>query len=844
MGAIASLDSLSVGTTLELSTQRGERVMATGVDVTTVPGSGAIQLTANFTMPAALATAAASVSSTAALSVGAWVFLASAGPLAITAVGVGTVTLRNLALNDNPAAGTVIAAGSRVVVEGDRTDLEVYDVRRYGATAADVGIGVKNALLALIAAGGGGTVYIPPLPGGQHWGWITNVGVVPGLFRVLVALKGGPGTAIDITLANPGGYALLFQNLFYSTFHIHDLNFYGLGGATPACASVINSTATSTLLERCYFYQLLSDTADTGVITLGGTGHVTDCGWFSSGSRQARGGCLLIGGGTSVVVERCDFEDVDGTGGSVSDGTSWVFVEDTQTICFRNCFFDEDQNAAIRFDAQTTRPSVLIESCLFNTANSGATAPPNASVRVTGAKGVATLAMRDCQFQFAGNDRVAADLTNVDFFELRNINTDYFNGQASVTGDVRLVCRAGNGSWELRNVNTRQNIVLDFSQGAPKQLSLNTKLATTPVLLPSSLPCQTWLRPNMGPTFSSFATITGAGATYAAVTAGHHLDLEIDGSTYAIGFTGAENTQLAFFLVINSIVQFLVATNSGGQTTLTATPTENVSSGTVLNTSSADVLASLGLTAIPFTPAVIGTLADQSGAADATHNVTSGSGPTYSRSVAAFGGKPTMTFAAGQFLLSPAWTTPIAQPFTICWVGRQTLAATAYVSDGLAAGQAHINGVASEAALHLNAGVDANFPILTSGATIWVARFNGATTTLSVNGGVGVTLPAGAGGMTGLKLGNSQAGGQGGWELAEYVIVSGLMTEQQEEQYVTYASAEWGLPLTDAGETFDSQVANPGVGAGAGQMLPLTPHGWVEIAPGTGQWIPFWVPGG
>src|SRR4029077_19445590 len=103
--------------------------------------------------------------------------------------------------------------------------------------------------------------------------------------------------------------------------------------------------------------------------------------------------------------------------------------------------------------------------------------------------------------------------------------------------------------------------------------------------------------------------------TYAAVTANHHLDLKVNGIPYIFTFTGAENNQAAFFAVINGVSPSVItATNAAGQTQLNVIQAFNgILSGEVLASSSADVLASLGLAAGVFTtPATVTALVDQS----------------------------------------------------------------------------------------------------------------------------------------------------------------------------------------------------------------------------------------
>lgn len=108
---------------------------------------------------------------------------------------------------------------------------------------------------------------------------------------------------------------------------------------------------------------------------------------------------------------------------------------------------------------------------------------------------------------------------------------------------------------------------------------------------------------------ASPATVVGAGATYAAVVAGHTLKIARPEDTAApltVTFDGTEATQAAFLAKINAqIGQWITAANAGGQVRLTTTQRGSIITGTVIDLASdADVLASLGLVAGAFgTPA-------------------------------------------------------------------------------------------------------------------------------------------------------------------------------------------------------------------------------------------------
>ena len=102
-------------------------------------------------------------------------------------------------------------------------------------------------------------------------------------------------------------------------------------------------------------------------------------------------------------------------------------------------------------------------------------------------------------------------------------------------------------------------------------------------------------------TVSAFAAAkTGAAATYAAVTAGHTLNVVIGGVTYPVTFAGTENTQALFLSAINAAIQGAAAFNAAGQVKLQTDIEGSAATGSIA-ASDADVLASLGLTVGAFT---------------------------------------------------------------------------------------------------------------------------------------------------------------------------------------------------------------------------------------------------
>lgn len=104
------------------------------------------------------------------------------------------------------------------------------------------------------------------------------------------------------------------------------------------------------------------------------------------------------------------------------------------------------------------------------------------------------------------------------------------------------------------------------------------------------------------------AVLTGSGATYAAVTAGHTLVLNYGGTNATVTFTGSEANQAAFHNAINGQVAISGATklglvsNSAGESRFTTNQKGTGAAGAIVS-GDADVLASLGITAAAFTNA-------------------------------------------------------------------------------------------------------------------------------------------------------------------------------------------------------------------------------------------------
>ena len=672
----------------------------------------------------------------------------------------------------------------------------------------DIAVSIQAALNGAKAAGGG-EVWIPPAPGGVPWSWKTEVSIdLLAILTKAMSLRCVPGTRIQLNIASPSfNNALSISNVDSNRFTLADFYFRGAGNGTTDAASVIQIG--SAVLERCNFYGITASSS-FGVVLAGGLCSFYDCGWYACGCSTAPGGCLVLNG--TATVESCTFVDVDGLADSASVGASWVTLYGSDiNATFINCSFDEDQNASILIDGSgpfsvpfLSKPVVTLIGCAFNTANpSSGTA--SASIK-SDAGGAASIYLENCLFQDSDGVRSAVNLTNGGNLVIDGVTTNVA-GQKVSGGDFKLVSQGGNGSWSLRNIMLRpgSSPIFDFSGGAPSSLSIST--TGQPIAQPPSLPgLLAWFRPDLGTTAGVVASVTTVSFAFAPVTAGHHLDLLINGYPISIVFSGAENSQASYIATINaafpgtvfaspSVAQILIqALTIGGLTS-------GASSGSIVGTTSADVLANLGLSVGPFTsPGVITAVTDQSGLADSTHNLTApgGVGPTYLRSSPTMGGWDSWTFASGESLVSSVWATPLPSPYTVVIIGRQTTAAIVDAFDGLAANQSSISGNAAENALTLNGGTPAAFTI-TNPTTIqvWICEFSGAASTISKSSDT-IASPqnAGTNTLTGTTIGQIGGGGtSAGWEIGDIIILDHAATLQDRRRINQYAWARYGVTL-------------------------------------------------
>lgn len=659
---------------------------------------------------------------------------------------------------------------------------------------------------------------MPALSSGQHWGWITNINNILNTNGFDIWLRGEPGCVVDLNLANSSIEALYAINNINGIFRVSDVVFTGKNGAVVDAAAVFNlGGALHAIFDRVQLYGVRTDAPISGAIA-SNNGDFRNCNFLGCGFLgPSNGGVCYLEGGV-FTFSHCNWNDFGQFGGTAygaiqGPNGSWVQATTFQNIVIDNCEFDEDQHAAVwchQSSAGTALngSAVYIRATNFNAANP-VLGPGQASILVDGV-GVNSVVVDSCTFGSPAN-RICADLTSVSSMRMSRCIGTYFDGANFDALAINVISRSGNGHWIFEN-NISQ-VRLDTSAGAPESVLITSKGTTAPH--PTSIAgCRLFLLPDVGVTFGASATTTGSGATYAAVTAGHHLDVRVDGITFIFTFAGTEASQAAFHAVINTTSPSVIsAANAAGQTQLVtnagfAQGFNGINSGEILTSSSADVLTSLGLASGQFaSAATVTALLDQSGLVDATHNVSSGAGgaPTMIGVSAAFGGQPTLLFSGTQSLISSVWSSSLPQGFTVLIVGRQVTAGTVYAFDGLAGNQAAIFSKTSDNTVHLDAGLDAAF---LSGAAVNVtsagAFFGDFEHQLSVPAGF-VTVLAGAkrsseshdpggGALTGVTVGNKGDGSSSaGWEIGAVAVYDHGLADSEIGALSTWARQRFGF---------------------------------------------------
>jgi hypothetical protein len=773
------------------------------------PGALATVAAPGFVQPAVEATVSIPVTTSGPLNAPGNFLAIASGGLAnnykvISVPDATHVVAQNLG-GSNAAAGTAMAAALPAVPVGPADMVGAarwFDVREYGATAADVGLGVLSAILAL-KANGGGSVYIPPsLATSQVW--TSSVQVIGGAVPPSLDIQGA-STRIQCELVAPVFGNPLLYLVSQDDVVIRDLVFVGDLLRPQDVPQLLRVTGGKNVtIKNIVTFNL--GAGGQGLIQLGANfGTVTGCRFYGSADN---GDGVITSSCSQTLIVDCYFA----TSGARGQTTSWIEFTSGQLHGIEDCSFDQSINiAAIWVNGAsgivnvhrctiTTGPALGIWDVLVQSALIGLDVSDTQFLNLGGHVGPEPVISLQAQCQWTRVDKCSLFSSLVD-----KTTWPKFQIQATVpTGGTLEVTDLGNNKLSLSGPFTTwptgTTMLYDFSLGVPSQVVETYDGQTT--LAPQSIPnlVHYWDALNQVQ-LNPGAIVVGAAATYAPVVAGHNLQVEMSVTApVVIIFSGAENSQATFFAAITAQSGgHLTPSNSAGQTRLTAAIGYNRSFGSVLAASSADVLASLGLVAgdFPTLPRIVG-LGDNSGhGLDPQNNLVGGA--NYLEVDPSFNNWPSLQFRGTDLLATPigGFTAPIPQPYTVFLVARQRTAATVYAFDGRAADSCAIRGVAAENAIQVNAGVNAIIPVAdTTKPTIYIVQLNGAASKIWISSNTATPFVTGGNALLGATLGQIGGGGAvAGWDVDACGIYSGPLTLQQTATLNAYLSRRFGIAL-------------------------------------------------
>jgi hypothetical protein len=746
----------------------------------------------------------------------------------ITVTDPTHLVLRNLGGVNNAAPTTVVIAPSPISfqapssVNGVQRQFDVWD---YGATPADLGPGIQGALNAA-NANCGGWIYIPPIIGGAHWVQQSDVVIDLASNPADISIQGA-STIVRVSDPDVGSEFIAVQN--GRLVNCRDIIFTGDPAVGVDGAAILDLSSNQNVnVERMQFWGLRSDSGGLGIATLGFNGlvNVKACTFWGCGFFGATGGVLQVSG--QAIIEAVRFVDFDtfcGTaynkvGGGV---TAWVYCERSPSFIIRDSFFDETvAHASVWINSASVNAigRSTIQRSIWNTPH---ITVGSSSIRISGFQ-QDEVVIEDCKFM--------SGITNPSFFVIDLANVDKVSIRRSTLGvdairppfaatifqsrniKVQPPQAGGTGVHYLELVECKgAPYVVDFSAAAPDTAVETYNGETT--FYPVGNGTRAWFDSEflvtVNPTFQQ-----GTLGTFVAVVPGHHLDMIIqDQGPVSAVFTGAEVGIAAFIAALTPSplgVTGATFTNVAGQLKVSSAAAGNVSFGQILGTSSADVLASLGLTAAVLPPPTVAAWGDSSGLADATHNLAEATNPpVYQYNNAAGGNRASINFTGIQQLLSAVWSAPLPQPFCIVIVGRQTSAAQVYAASNLTTPNWAVYGVAAENVIHQAATNDNAYPVSNTNAIqAYVIPFDGARSGVQVSGFEPLALTdCGAGSLTGLTVGNLTGGGaHAGWEIFGLWVVDHHPTTDEIDKFNAYAARKYGFPLIEPSPSTGTATLN------------------------------------
>ena len=711
----------------------------------------------------------------------------------------------------------------------------VYNIASppFNADPNDIGPAVQAALLAVQAnLAGGGAIYIPPRPDGTPWIWRSTVNVSFGIvgtgqFPPAVEIF-GYGTVVQVIQTNPvTDFPLLNIIAQAQSLTVRDLIF--IGSAVVNCVGLISlatgAPATATV-RNITCYGIIAD-ADAGVLDLKGyTSVAEDCRFYGSSNTR---GLIAVSLCNTASINRCIFSGTGsfgGSGHSYANGyASSIYLTDVEySGSITNCTADGAFSvASIWVHNLGIINRLSIRDNRLQTCSNFGTLPV---IQIDG------FACGDIDIEnsvinniggHSGPDRAIMVNTAVTRLRLSRstVQTDIVD--PGIWPKFRLELQQNTGGpveiEDVRNYKpfTSQSqaagttLLADFKLGAPTVLTERYDGVVTvhPVSLAPSHSWDAEMQVGSGTGFSGLnvgAKLLGTGGTFAAVTAGHQLVVRCSVyGTITIAFSGAEVGIAAFIAAMIAVSPTLQAANPinvSGQLQLTSAVSTgyNRSFGTVLASSSADVLTSLGLTARNFeTLPRLTALADNCGnGGTATNNLTGTC--AYQELDTDFLICPSLQFTATTDNLVSGTFATIPQPFTIMLIAKHMSAVQSYLMDGLTADTAGVRFNAAQTQLQLNFGAGyTSIAATTPTPSIYIIEVNGAATKVWVNSDSTSTTVAaspGTNSLTGVTLGNTGGGGAtAAVKIASACIVPGQLPKTQRQQAVAYYSRRYGIPL-------------------------------------------------
>ena len=204
--------------------------------------------------------------------------------------------------------------------------------------------------------------------------------------------------------------------------------------------------------------------------------------------------------------------------------------------------------------------------------------------------------------------------------------------------------------------------------------------------------------------------------------------------------------------------------------------------------------------------AAVSAWADQSGVGDSNRNATQATGskqPTINASDAAYGHRPTFSFASAgsQQLVTGTWSAGPTNPYTIILVGQSDQATTEYFCDGLAVGnRSQIQATSTTLAIGGSATINKTTALIASPAAVAgiyqvtantsSAIYINNSVTSVVTGNVGTTSP------TGFHIGGAFNSGQSlNGKVAEFIVYNGALSSANIGKVFSYISTLYGLSV-------------------------------------------------